>query len=156
MASSEARSSTYFGISSHISRLTALRFSGWLKMIQPIAPSFSIKSFGVSLMGCLLVCEHDRPIVAGVSSRHHTRRNAMHRRQFLRLGAVASGVVALGGLAAGRRVAAQSPTAVPTVDRLILTNVVDNVYDVFARGSAKLDTITVQPVSYTHLTLPTS
>ena len=68
----------------------------------------------------------------------------MHRRQFLRLGAVASGVVALGGLAAGRRVAAQSPTAVPTVDRLILTNVVDNVYDVFARGSAKLDTITVQ------------
>src|SRR5262245_52774409 len=69
----------------------------------------------------------------------------MERRQFLRLGAVAGGVVALGGLAAGRRVAAQQASAVPVVDRLILTNVVDNVYDVFAKGSSpKLDTIAIQ------------
>src|SRR5438132_11772137 len=34
-------------------------------------------------------------------------------------------------------------SAPPTVDRLVLTNVVDNVYDAFARGG-KLDTITVQ------------
>jgi hypothetical protein len=38
------------GISCHISWLTALRFSGWLKMIQPIGPSFSINSFGVPLI----------------------------------------------------------------------------------------------------------
>src|SRR6266545_5039360 len=56
MASSVARSLTYFGISSHISWLTALRFSGWLKTIQPIGPSFSISSLSVSLMsGSLLV-----------------------------------------------------------------------------------------------------
>jgi 7,8-dihydropterin-6-yl-methyl-4-(beta-D-ribofuranosyl)aminobenzene 5'-phosphate synthase len=68
----------------------------------------------------------------------------MHRRQILKLGAVATGAFAFGGLLAGRRVAAQSPT-IPTVDRLVLTNVVDNVYDVFARGSSpKLDTIAVQ------------
>src|SRR5713226_10285349 len=51
IASSVARSCTYFGISSHISWLTAFRFSGWLKTIQPIGPSFSSSSFGVSLMG---------------------------------------------------------------------------------------------------------
>jgi 7,8-dihydropterin-6-yl-methyl-4-(beta-D-ribofuranosyl)aminobenzene 5'-phosphate synthase len=68
----------------------------------------------------------------------------MNRRQILKLGAVATGTFAFGGLLAGRRVAAQS-TAIPTVDRLVLTNVVDNVYDVFAKGSsAKLDTIAVQ------------
>ena len=67
----------------------------------------------------------------------------MNRRQILKLGAVATGTFAFGGLLAGRRVAAQSP-AVPTVDRLVLTNVVDNVYDIFAKGtSAKLDTIAV-------------
>src|SRR3989442_6325034 len=37
-------------MSCHISRLTALRFWGWLKMIQPIGPSFSSISFGVSVM----------------------------------------------------------------------------------------------------------
>src|SRR5262249_43611231 len=64
-------------------------------------------------------------------------------RQFLRLGAVGSGVIVLGGLAAGRRVAAQQASAIPAVDRLVLTNVVDNVYDVFAKAG-KLDTIAVQ------------
>src|SRR5216684_8786863 len=34
----------------HISWLTAFRFSGWLKTIQPIGPSFSNRSFGVSLI----------------------------------------------------------------------------------------------------------
>ena len=68
----------------------------------------------------------------------------MLRRHFLRLGAVASGLVAVGGLPAGRRVAAQTSSAPPTVDRLVLTNVVDNVYDVFARGSSRTDTIGVQ------------
>jgi 7,8-dihydropterin-6-yl-methyl-4-(beta-D-ribofuranosyl)aminobenzene 5'-phosphate synthase len=67
----------------------------------------------------------------------------MDRRQFLVLGAVASGTFALGGLVAtGRRAGAQA-SAVPTVDRLVLTNVVDNVYDIFATAG-KLDTIAVQ------------
>src|SRR4029077_19450274 len=64
--------------------------------------------------------------------------------QILKLGAVATGTFAFGGLLAGRRRAAQRPAG-PTVDRLGLTSDVDNVYDVFAKGSsAKLDTIAVQ------------
>src|SRR5215813_10484338 len=47
MASSLARSLTYSGMSSHISWLTALRFSGWLNTIQPIAPSFSSRSLSL-------------------------------------------------------------------------------------------------------------
>ena len=71
----------------------------------------------------------------------------MDRREFLKLGTVASGVFALGSVAgAGRRVAAQSG-GVPAVDRLVLTNVVDNVYDIFAKGG-KLDTITVQRAAF--------
>jgi 7,8-dihydropterin-6-yl-methyl-4-(beta-D-ribofuranosyl)aminobenzene 5'-phosphate synthase len=68
----------------------------------------------------------------------------MERRQFLRLGAVASGVFALGGVGRVTRgtVAAQT-NGVPTVDRLVMTNVVDNIYDVFAKAG-KLDTITVE------------
>src|SRR5262245_57289458 len=69
----------------------------------------------------------------------------MHRRQFLTLGAVASGTFALGGLirAGQRPAAAQQPGSVPTVDRLVMTNVVDNVYDIFAKGG-KLDAIAVE------------
>jgi 7,8-dihydropterin-6-yl-methyl-4-(beta-D-ribofuranosyl)aminobenzene 5'-phosphate synthase len=68
----------------------------------------------------------------------------MNRRSILKLGAVASGTFALAGLArAPWRLAAAQPAAIPTVDRLVMTNVVDNVYDIFARGG-KLDTITVQ------------
>ena len=68
----------------------------------------------------------------------------MKRRQFLRLGAVASGVVALGGIERRTRDTAAAETlAIPTVDRLVMTNVVDNIYDIFAKGG-KLDTITVQ------------
>src|SRR6187402_157869 len=47
IASSAARSATYSGMACHISWLTALRFSGWLKVIQPIGPSFCISSFSV-------------------------------------------------------------------------------------------------------------
>jgi 7,8-dihydropterin-6-yl-methyl-4-(beta-D-ribofuranosyl)aminobenzene 5'-phosphate synthase len=74
----------------------------------------------------------------------HNKEASMHRRQFLKLGAVASGAVTLGGVCRldGRVALAQSG-AVPTVDRLVMTNVIDNVYDIFARGG-KLDTITVQ------------
>jgi 7,8-dihydropterin-6-yl-methyl-4-(beta-D-ribofuranosyl)aminobenzene 5'-phosphate synthase len=68
----------------------------------------------------------------------------MNRRQILRLGLVASGTFALGGLARfGSRPAAAQIGVVPTVDRLVLTNVVDNIYDIFAKAG-RLDTITVQ------------
>src|SRR5262249_61152224 len=68
----------------------------------------------------------------------------MNRRHFLMLGAVASGAFALGGpVRSWRSPALAQPSAVPTVDRLALTNVVDNVYDVFAKGG-KLASITVQ------------
>jgi len=67
----------------------------------------------------------------------------MRRRDVLRLGAVGTGIFAVGGLSrlAGRATA-QSP-AVPTVDRLVMTNVVDNIYDVFAKAG-KLDSITIE------------
>jgi 7,8-dihydropterin-6-yl-methyl-4-(beta-D-ribofuranosyl)aminobenzene 5'-phosphate synthase len=68
----------------------------------------------------------------------------MTRRHILRLGLVGSGMFALGGLARlGTRPAAAQIGTVPTVDRLVLTNVVDNLYDVFAKAG-RLDTITVQ------------
>ena len=55
----------------------------------------------------------------------------MERRQFLRLGAVASGVIALGGIGRGTHGPAAAQTlAIPTVDRLVMTNVVDNIYDI--------------------------
>jgi 7,8-dihydropterin-6-yl-methyl-4-(beta-D-ribofuranosyl)aminobenzene 5'-phosphate synthase len=43
----------------------------------------------------------------------------------------------------GSRGAVAQTVPVPTVDRLVMTNVVDNIYDIFAKGG-KLDTITVQ------------
>jgi 7,8-dihydropterin-6-yl-methyl-4-(beta-D-ribofuranosyl)aminobenzene 5'-phosphate synthase len=68
----------------------------------------------------------------------------MNRRQFLALGAVATGTFAVGGLSRlTSRVASAQSGAVPAVDRLVLTNVVDNIYDIFAKGG-KLDTVTVQ------------
>jgi 7,8-dihydropterin-6-yl-methyl-4-(beta-D-ribofuranosyl)aminobenzene 5'-phosphate synthase len=67
----------------------------------------------------------------------------MRRRDVLRLGAVGTGIFAVGRLSrvAGRATAQSA--AVPTVDRLVMTNVVDNVYDVFAKAG-KLDAITVE------------
>ena len=44
----------YLGMSSQVSMPTAFRFSGRLKMIQPMGPSFSSKRAGASLMGVLL------------------------------------------------------------------------------------------------------
>src|SRR5713101_2280616 len=68
----------------------------------------------------------------------------MNRRSFLKLGAVASGTFAVGGFGrAWWSTAAAQPAGIPTVDRLVMTNVVDNVYDIFAKGG-KLDAITVQ------------
>ena len=67
----------------------------------------------------------------------------MNRRRFLVLGAVSTGIVAVGGVARLQRSAIAQTLSVPTVDHLVLTCVVDNIYDVFARAG-KLDTITVQ------------
>lgn len=65
----------------------------------------------------------------------------MQRRHFLSL-AIGGGIWALSRGGLGRAVA-QSTVSVPTVDRLVMTNVVDNLYDVFAKAG-RLDTITVQ------------
>jgi len=71
-----------------------------------------------------------------------SRRDSMNRRRFLKLGAVVSGTFALGGVGRlGRGVAATG--SAPTVDRLVLTTAVDNIYDIFAWGGT-LDRITVQ------------
>src|SRR2546430_8807620 len=68
----------------------------------------------------------------------------MKRREFLKLGAVATGTFAVAGtLRVGGRAELAQSGAVPAVDRLVMTNVVDNVYDIFAKGG-KLDTISVQ------------
>ena len=67
----------------------------------------------------------------------------MNRRQVLKLGLVAGSTFAVGGLARLGGGTAAASLAVPTVDRLVLTNVVDNIYDVFAKAG-RLNTITVQ------------
>ena len=68
----------------------------------------------------------------------------MKRREFLKLGAIATGTFAVAGtLRTLAPVASAQSGSVPTVDRLVMTNVVDNIYDIFAKGG-KLDTITVQ------------
>ena len=68
----------------------------------------------------------------------------MNRRAFLVLGAAGSSVVAAGGLGwLGRGTARAQASAVPVVDRLVMTNVADYMYDIFARGG-KMDTITVE------------
>jgi hypothetical protein len=68
----------------------------------------------------------------------------MHRRKLLKLGAIVGGAFFFGG---GERVlrtsVAGAQSAVPVVDRLVMTNVVDNVYDVFARAG-KIGDLTVQ------------
>ncbi len=68
----------------------------------------------------------------------------MKRREFLKLGAAGSGFFALGALPpAVSAIARTRAPSVPTVDRLVLTNVVDNVYDIFAKGG-ELGGVTVQ------------
>jgi hypothetical protein len=60
---------------------------------------------------------------------------AMARREFLTLGAVAAGAFYFAGWhRLGRSAVRAAQLSVPTVDRLVMTSVVDNIYDVFARG----------------------
>lgn len=71
----------------------------------------------------------------------------MQRREFLKLGAIASGTIILGGVGRlGRSPASVAGTTIPTVDRLVMTSVVDNVYDVFAKRG-KIGDVTVQRTS---------
>ena len=57
----------------------------------------------------------------------------MERRRFLQLGMVMGGTIVLGDVHRfGRSLASAAGPAIPTVDQLIMTNVVDNIYDVFA------------------------
>ncbi len=68
----------------------------------------------------------------------------MNRRQFLKLGVITGGTVALGGLTrAGARLAAAQSFSAPAVDRLVVTTAVDNFYDVFAKAG-QFGHITVQ------------
>jgi 7,8-dihydropterin-6-yl-methyl-4-(beta-D-ribofuranosyl)aminobenzene 5'-phosphate synthase len=65
----------------------------------------------------------------------------MRRREFLKLGAVAGGTVLLGGT--GRfGILFAAPKEIPTVDRLVVTNLVDNIYDIFAKGG-RIGNITI-------------
>ena len=68
----------------------------------------------------------------------------MERRWFLQLSMVMGGAIVLGGVHRfGRSLASAAGTAIPTVDQLVMTNVVDNFYDIFAtRG--KIGAVTVQ------------
>jgi 7,8-dihydropterin-6-yl-methyl-4-(beta-D-ribofuranosyl)aminobenzene 5'-phosphate synthase len=65
----------------------------------------------------------------------------MQRRDFLKLGAVTSGTILLGGTGRFRSLLA-APREIPTVDRLVMTNLVDNIYDIFAKGG-KLGNLSV-------------
>src|SRR5262249_38166701 len=72
----------------------------------------------------------------------------MRRRDLLKLGAVASGTFAVGGLTrAWWSTASAQPAGIPIVDRLVMTVAGDNVYDIFAKGG-KLDTVTVERVPF--------
>ena len=54
------------------------------------------------------------------------------------------GTIVLGGVHRfGRSLASAAGTAIPTVDQLVMTNVVDNFYDVFAKRG-KMGAVTVQ------------
>ena len=66
----------------------------------------------------------------------------MHRREFLKLGAVTGGTILLGSTGRFRSLLA-APKEIPTVDRLVMTNLVDNIYDIFAKGG-KLGNVDVK------------
>jgi 7,8-dihydropterin-6-yl-methyl-4-(beta-D-ribofuranosyl)aminobenzene 5'-phosphate synthase len=68
----------------------------------------------------------------------------MQRRRFLQLSMVMGGTIVLGGVHRfGQLLASAAGTAIPTVDQLVMTNVVDNFYDVFAKRG-KIGEVTVQ------------
>ena len=70
----------------------------------------------------------------------------MHRRKLLELGAIVGGAFFFGGSERLFRTSvAGAQSAIPVVDRLVMTNVVDNIYDAFARGG-KIGDLTVQRV----------
>src|SRR5262245_48128981 len=67
---------------------------------------------------------------------------AMDRRQFLKLSIIMGGTIVLGGTHRfGGSLAGAAGMAIPTVDQLIMTNVVDNIYDVFAKRGKIRDVI---------------
>src|SRR5260370_10600295 len=66
----------------------------------------------------------------------------MHRREILKVGARAGGEILLGGTGGFRSLLA-APKEIPTVDRLVMTNLVDNIYDIFAK-SGKLGNVNVK------------
>src|SRR5258706_9125733 len=57
----------------------------------------------------------------------------MHRREFLKLGAVTGGTILLGGTGRFRSLLA-APKEIPTIDRLVMTNLACNIYYIFAKG----------------------
>src|SRR5919109_288568 len=68
----------------------------------------------------------------------------MERREFLKRGMIMGGTLVLGGVSRfGRSLASAAGTSIPTVDELIMTNVVDNIYDIFAKGG-KMEDVMVQ------------
>jgi len=68
----------------------------------------------------------------------------MERRQFLKLSMILGGTIVLRGIHRfGGSLASTARVAIPTVDELIMTNVVDNTYDVFAKRG-KFGDVTVQ------------
>jgi 7,8-dihydropterin-6-yl-methyl-4-(beta-D-ribofuranosyl)aminobenzene 5'-phosphate synthase len=68
----------------------------------------------------------------------------MERRRFLKLGMVMGGTMVLGGVHRfGQSLANAAGTAIPTVDQLVMTSVVDNIYDVFTKGG-KMGDVMVQ------------
>ncbi len=72
----------------------------------------------------------------------------LRRREFLALGAVAAGGVLLRGWGSAHHAHArrQAQVSFPVVDRLVLTNVVDNTYDIFAKAG-QIGSVTVQRTS---------
>jgi hypothetical protein len=72
---------------------------------------------------------------------------SMERRRFLKLGMLMGGTIVLGRVHRfGWALASAAATAIPTVDQLIMTNAVDNVYDIFAKGG-KMGDVMVQRTS---------
>jgi 7,8-dihydropterin-6-yl-methyl-4-(beta-D-ribofuranosyl)aminobenzene 5'-phosphate synthase len=70
--------------------------------------------------------------------------DGMRRRTFFKLTGIMGGTLVLGGVGRfGRALASAAGAAIPTVDQLIMTSVVDNVYDIFAKGGT-MGGITVQ------------